>query len=218
MLKRLIIVGASGMGREVASYAKEALPTLSIAGFLDDRSDLLNSFDGLPPILGSVEACHPQKNDYYLVAVGDAEARAHYVDCLMVRGAHFATLIHPTAFVASSATLGEGCIICPQSAVSTNVLMGRHTILNLGASVSHDCEVADFCTLSPGARLTGACHLGQGCFLGVNASLIPKIHLSAYTSVGAGAVVIHAVPECHTTLAGVPAHEISRGGGVEFVA
>lgn len=211
-MKRLLIVGASGMGRETAEYAKECFPCTSWEhGFLDNRPELLDGLtDVMPPIVGTVEDFVPAPEDYFLIALGEPPVRRQYAKLIASRGGKFATLIHPLAVVLPSATIGEGSIICPQATVSSAVRLGRHTILNISASVSHDGQIGDFVTFSPGARTTGWCHVGDGAFLGTNAVVLPHVSVAKGCIVGACATITKDVLTPAVTLVGTPGKEYRK--------
>ncbi len=100
-MKRLLIVGASGMGREVAEYARACFTETSWKyGFLDDRPNLPKGFEStLPPIVGAVESFKPQKDDFFLIALGEPNMRRKYVEMLTLRGAKFTlSLFTPQVF------------------------------------------------------------------------------------------------------------------------
>lgn len=56
-MKKLIIVGAGGMGRSIFDIAKESIgynKNFEIIGFLDDDLTILDNFSNYPPILGTI--------------------------------------------------------------------------------------------------------------------------------------------------------------------
>lgn len=210
-MKRLLIVGASGMGRETADYARLCFPETSWQyGFLDSRPELLDGFDAMPPVVGVAEDIRPESGDRFLIAVGDPSVRRRYAELIAGRGGRFATLVHPSAVIVPSASLGEGCIVCPHAVVSAGAKVGVHCILNIGSGISHDCRIGDYVTVCPGARATGWAAVGNGCFLGTNASLLPRVRLADGTVVGAGAVVNRSVRPSGLTVAGVPARPLRK--------
>lgn len=57
-MKNLLIVGARGFGREVYDMVKDCQGygrDFMVKGFLDDKKDALDGFDGYPPIISSLE-------------------------------------------------------------------------------------------------------------------------------------------------------------------
>lgn len=211
-MKRLLIVGASGMGRQTVEYARPCFPETSWQyGFLDSRPELLAEFgSSMPPVVGVAEDVRPEPEDRFLIAVGDPAVRRRYAEIIAGRGGRFATLIHPSAVIVSSASLGEGSIVCPQTVVSAGARVGVHCILNIGASVSHDGRIDDYVTICPGVRVTGWVRVASECFLGTNASILPHAELAERTVVGAGAVVNRSVSVSGLTVVGVPARALGE--------
>lgn len=198
----IIIVGARGMGRELAGYLHAE--GYNVKGFLDD-SVLQSERENRYPVLGSPDSWEPKDSECFIVALGDAKWRRHYVELLSSRNARFATFISNRAYVGQGVCVGEGSIVAPTAVITSDVVLGKHCILNVHTSISHDCTVGDFVTLSPGSRIPGRCVLGDDVFLGVNAALVPDVKIAADTIIGAGAVVTKSFMEPGKTLAGVPA-------------
>ena len=139
-----------------------------------------------------------------VVAVGNNGARKRVVDRLALQGHRFATLVHPTAWVAPTARVEPGAVVFAGAIVQPDVVVGAHAILNTGCSVDHDCVVGAFAHVAPGVRLCGAVHVGDGALVGVGASVIPAVRVGAWATVGAGAAVTRDV-ESGVTVVGVPA-------------
>jgi sugar O-acyltransferase (sialic acid O-acetyltransferase NeuD family) len=199
----LVIVGAGGFGGEVLQYVRDAIrsqPDVSVRGFLDDRTDLdPRACDGLP-LLGSISSYSPQADDRFVVAIGDPEARTRVIDDLRRRGASFFRVVHPTAFVATTAQLGEGCIVAPFCAIGNAASLGDHVVLTWYASVAHDAEVASYAVLSPYSTVNGGAHLGEGAFLGTHAAVNPLQRVGCWAKVAAGSVVYRPVPAHHLAM------------------
>lgn len=208
-MKQLIIIGASAMGREAFFYAREMSPGFNIKGFLDSRKDILSNYEGYPPVIGDLWSYHIQKDDVFVCAVGDPDAKMAYVKAIEEQGGEFVSIIHPTAYVAPNAKIGEGSIIAPNSCVSADVTIGDHTIINVNASVSHDCVIGCGSSISPGCSIAGWCKIGERAFLGTGAVVIPHIVLGneGKVFVAAGATVTRSFGK--GLIAGVPA-ELKR--------
>ena len=69
-MKQLIIIGASGFGREVAWLAERinrALPTWELLGFLDDSSELQGGEINGYPVLGTVKDASVYTNAFFRI-------------------------------------------------------------------------------------------------------------------------------------------------------
>lgn len=130
------------------------------------------------------------------VAIGGAHGRDRITRTrwLSARGYPAATVVHESAFVASSAEIGEACQILAMSATSACARLGTSVIINTKASIDHDCVLGDGVHVGPGATLAGEVTVGDFAFIGAGATVLPRIHIGEDAIVGAGAVVTHDVP------------------------
>ena len=217
--KRLLIVGAGNLGREVLDWALDvpaADRDWEIGGFLDSRKSALKGLGSPVRILGNPLTFELSKNDVLLCAIGDPRTKLEYCSKLRARGGRFITLVHPTAVLGSGNRIGVGCVLSPGAIVTTNVTLGDFVGLDLHASVSHDSVVGDGSTLSPHSTVLGRGILGKGVLLGSHACILPRATVGDFAVVGAGSVVLRRV-EPHTTVAGVPAGRVgARSSGSQI--
>lgn len=207
MNAEIIIVGARGMGQELAGYLQSE--GVRIKGFLDSGFTP-ETWQGPYPLLGSPETWMPSPEERFFVALGSAQWRRFYADLLRGRGARFGTFISRFAYIGVNVSIGEGSIIAPMAVLTANISVGTFCIVNACATISHDSIIRDFVTITSGVRIPGRCVLESDVFLGVNATLIPDIRLADGTIVGAGAVVTRSVFTAHETVAGVPARIMTK--------
>jgi UDP-perosamine 4-acetyltransferase len=119
-------------------------------------------------------------------------------------GYRFATLVHPTAVLATGVALGEGAQVLAGAVVNTGARLGENCIVNTAAVVEHDCIVGAHVHVATGAVLAGGVTLGEGVHVGAGATVIQGITVGAGAVIGAGAVVVRHVA-MGTTVLGVPA-------------
>lgn len=205
-MKQLVIIGASAMGREACSYARDC--GMKVKGFLDSRKAILRGHDDYPDIIGLVEDYKIANDDVFVCAVGDPQDRKRYVDIIQRRGGRFVSILHPTAYIGHNVNVGEGCIVCPHATASADVNIGKHVIINVNASINHDNQIGDFSTICPGARLAGRVKTGAFVFIGIGSTIISDVEIGENVFVAAGAVVV----KSHSSgmLMGVPARETNR--------
>lgn len=207
-LKNLIIVGAGGFGREVFHWLKDWIDAydtrrydFQIKGFLSLDKSELDGFDIPIGILGDEETYEYQKNDLFVMGVGQPGLKRKIANRMLELKAEFFTLIHPTAIVCSSAKIGTGVVVCPFSTVSSDVGLGDFVMLNAFASVGHDCSVGDFCVLSSYANLNGFVTLESEVFLGTRATVVASRTVGTQSRLSAHALVVSNVPSQTTVLA-----------------
>ena len=203
MNTRLIIIGARAMGREVCAYAWDA--GFAVKGFLDEKVDAIDGFEGYPPILASVEAYEVCEDDVFVVALGDPECKRKYVEVIAAKGGRFMSIVHPAAYIGKNVVLGCGCIVGPNSTITNDVIIGDHVIINVNASINHDNRIGKYATLCPGCHLAGRVRVGERTFVGTGAVVIPDVELGSGVYVAAGATVVDSFET--GTIMGTPARQ-----------
>ncbi len=208
----IVIIGASGFGRELIQYVLDSirdLPDFRIKGMLDDDPTKLGSLDphsGIP-VIGDSHSYPIQSDDQFLISVGDPRIRQLLSERMNQRGAKFFTLQHPTAYVAESATVGEGCIIGPFASVRAYAELDRNVLVNLYSAVGHDSRVGCHSVFSPYAVANGGSNIGDEVFLGSHAVVTPQISIGNGSKIAAAAVVYRNVPN-QSMVTGNPAKAI----------
>lgn len=122
-------------------------------------------------------------------------------------GYSFKSVIHQTAIIAPSVTLGEGVQMMAGTIAQTNVKIADNTIINTGAQIDHDCMIREHIHIAPGAVLSGAVTIGEGTHIGTGVTVIQNITIGKGCLIGAGAVVLKNI-EDNKTAYGVPAKEV----------
>lgn len=186
-MKRLVIVGAGGFGREMCAAAREsAVPgggTFEVAGFLDADPAALDRFSGYPPILGAPETYVPCPDDIFITALGDTEARRRCAAVVAARGGEFATLVHRTASIGPNVALGPGSFVAAGASITVDVSIGAHVCIFHNSSIGHDARILDF------AHVYAQCAIGGGVVIGEGARVYPGSVVAPRRKIGAGAVV-----------------------------
>jgi sugar O-acyltransferase (sialic acid O-acetyltransferase NeuD family) len=123
----------------------------------------------------------------------------------------FATLIHPAAYVAGHAELGDGVQIMAGAIVQPGSAVLANSIINTRASVDHDCKIGESVHIAPGATLCGNVEVGDQAFVGCGASVLQGVSIGREAIVGGGAVVLRDVPAKSTFVT----QSAASGGTIE---
>lgn len=209
-MKHLIIIGARGFGREVYNTALESIGygvDFDIKGFLDDKSDALDSFDGYPMIISSVENYTPEQDDVFICALGEVNWKKYYTQLILDKGGVFITLIHNQCYISKNVKYGVGCIFLAGSRVHCDVKIGNFVVVQPYAIVGHDVQVGDWCHINAYADCGGGSRLGSEVTLHTHSFVLPKCNVGDGVTLGACSVIITDV-ESNKTLFGVPARNI----------
>lgn len=210
-MKKLIIVGASGFGRELTQYIEDINfhgkePEWKIIGFIDDNIHALGDNNHEYKVIDTIQSHTPKEDTYYVCALAFPKVKEKIVNLLKSRGAAFVSIIHPTARVSRYASIGEGCIITPGSNVNIDAHIGDFVSV-LASGVGHDASVDDFSTLSGHVCVNGHVKIGKGAYVGCGALLAPSVKVGDGATVGIGSVVISNV-KANTKVFGNPAKKL----------
>jgi sugar O-acyltransferase (sialic acid O-acetyltransferase NeuD family) len=210
-MKRLLIIGASGFGRELLVHARDvprAAREWEVGGFLDANPAALDGFGVDLPIVGDPATYAPAANDVFVPALGDPATKLRLSRALRERGAKFINFVHPTAIVPASNRVGTGCVFCPFSGLTTNVTVGDFVVFNSHSGCGHDVVVGDGCSFNAHSEAAGCAVLGEGVLVGSHATVLQGLRVGEYAKVGAGAVVVRNV-KARTSVFGNPARQIA---------
>ena len=209
--KRLFIVGASHLGREIESWL--SLISVNerdweICGYLHTFQDHspLQGYSSDFKILGAWEEYPFLKDDYCIIAVSDSSWKEKIYLRLKDKVGIF-TYIAPTAIIGKFSSIGEGAIICPGCIVSTGVKIGNCVLLNIGSQIGHDCQIGSYSSIMPNVDLGGHVVIGDKVYIGAKATILPKIIVENNSTIGAGSLVIKRVKKGKTVF-GNPAEYI----------
>lgn len=192
-MKELAIIGAGGFGKEVMSYVSN-----NATFYVSDH--MANSLKHRP--LSQLDC---DRSDA-VIAIGNPLARQTIANSLR-HGQEFANVIHPTAIIGESVSLGHGAIITPFAVITVDCTIGTHFQANLHSDIGHDCVIGNFVTLAPSARISGRCTIGNRVYIGTSAVIKEGISICDDVIIGAGAVVLSDITD-KGTYVGMPAKRI----------
>jgi len=197
-LRPTVLLGAGGHARVVLALAR----TLGqpILGVCDPTLKVDGSahWEGLT-VLGGDETLSQFRPDEVdlLLGVGQlvrSNLRANLYYLWSSRGYSFPTLIHPAAWVASDAVLGDGVQIMAGAIIQPGCFLGSNTIINTRATVDHDCQIGADTHIAPGAVLCGGVRIGARTFIGAGTVIIQRVSVGSDAVVGAGVTLKRDLP------------------------
>ena len=205
---KVVIIGASGFGREVLWTLHDCnrkSKKYEILGFIDDNKSLWGKLIDQTPILGGLDwfSTKTKQKVQCIVAIGDPKIRQEIVKTLEKKDITFATVIHPSVIYSKSVQIGKGTVIQAGSILTIDIKIGEHVHINIDSTVGHNSVVADFVTINPGVHVNGNTIIEKGVYVGTGAAMKHRIKIGKWSIIGAGTVLIEDVPE-FSMYAGVP--------------
>ncbi len=161
--RTLLIVGAGGLGQDVAEIANLTGRYTKIA-FLDDAPT--SEKERQYKVIGTVDELEKFSQDfeYCIAAVGNNDYRMTVHHKIKEAGYDIPILIHPTAIVHPLAYLECGVIIRAMCFVSSGVDIGESVLLNIGCKIDHNCVIGE------------GSHIPMGCVVRNEVKIPPRSH------------------------------------------
>ncbi|AUB84164.1 acetyltransferase [Candidatus Thiodictyon syntrophicum] len=144
-----------------------------------------------------------------IAAIGGARGRERVVIHQHFRdhGIQVTSLIHPSASVCGTASIGHGTQVLAHALVAADACVGEACILNHRAAADHECVLGNGVHLAPASTLCGCVEVGDNVLVGAGAVVLPRLVIGKDTIIGAGAVVTRNIPE-GVVVAGNPARMV----------
>lgn len=191
-MKNIVIIGAGDLGKEVVWLIEDinkVSPTYVILGFLDDDiAKVGREFYGYCVLgdTGLLEEIAKKTPLSSVIAIQDGSARKK------IREAHdlfdrWETIVHPTAVIASTSSIGKGSIIFPHVTVSVDTKLGEFNLLYINSTVCNDCKVGDYVSIMTGTTVSERAEIGNECYLAAGSTVYPHKRLGLGVEVGVGA-------------------------------
>lgn len=171
----ILLLGGGGHAKMCIDVLRQ-MKTYEIAGIIDSKIDLGRKVLNVP-VIGrdkDLSRYRDQGIKHAVNAVGavtNHPVRKKLFDKLKNAGFDLPPLIHPSAVVEPSASLGEGTQVMVGAIVGSSASIGKNCIINSGATVSHDCVIRDHVHISPGAVLAGTVTVDSNSLIGMGVTV-----------------------------------------------
>ncbi len=199
-LPSLLLVGAGGFAREtlelVRAINREA-PAWNLVGLLDDDPERHGEQIHGVPIIGPCAAVAEHPEAFVVACVASPEEplrRLRLVERLELPPQRYATLVHPRATIADTATIGPGSVVHANTVMTADIRLGAHVAVMPSVVLTHDDVIEDGVTFGAGVRVSGAVRIEKGAYIGAGALLRERLVIGSGALIGMGSVVTKSVP------------------------
>lgn len=152
MKKRIAIIGAGGHGRVIAECILKS-EFYDLIGFIDSNASVGTSVFGEIKVISNQENILALKSvDEFIIGIGNSSIRRKIVSEFQGK-LKWATIIHPSAVVASDIELLDGTVVLANAVVNTGSKIGKFCIVDAGVIIDHDCEIGEFSHISIGTKV-----------------------------------------------------------------
>ena len=179
-------------------------------GFIDDTPEKQRSGAfGLPVLPRSALDEHP---DTAVLAVPGGplsyKGRRAVIESLGIARERFATVVHPSARVASIARLGTNTLVMAGAVITSNAVIGDHVCVLPNTVIHHDVTVGNYSLIGANVAVAGNVTIGENAYVGSGTNVKNGIRIGERALVGLGSNVTRDVPP-DATVAGNPARPLS---------
>ena len=210
-MKNLIIIGAGGMGREIydlATLCKEYNCEYVIKGFLDNSIDVLEEFNGYPPVISTIDNYIIGDDDVFTCSMGNVIDKKKNIQIILDKGGEFINLIHPDAYIGKNSKIGVGCILLKNAYIGVDCVIDDYVLIQLSAVIGHDVKVGKYSRIDNFVVCVGGTELKEGVTVYTSSVINHKVIVEKNSTVGACSFVIRKVKE-NTVVYGNPAKKIN---------
>ena len=171
----IVILGAGGHAKtciDILKHKKE----FEILGILDPKLKIGEMIFGVK-VLGDNSHLKElvKKGLKHAVngvgAIQNPKKRRQVFDLLKEHNLNVPNIIHPSAVIEKSVSMGEGNQFMMGAMVGSDVVIKNNCLINSGSIISHDCVLDDHCHISPGAILAGSVVIGKNSLIGMGTTI-----------------------------------------------
>jgi sugar O-acyltransferase (sialic acid O-acetyltransferase NeuD family) len=212
--KRLVIIGGSTCLLEIIELIADINAQekrYEVIGALDDNAALHGQvIEGVRVLGGLSLAAKMDADIVFVFGIASYMNRLKRIEIFKSIGLpreRFVNLIHPSAKVYSSSTIGTGCLLYNGSVIMACCRVGDFVMISMNSVLAPYVRIDDFAILAPLVFLGSNSRVGSGAFLGSSSAIMEKTRIGPGAMIGISSAVLRDVVP-GATMIGNPARLI----------
>jgi sugar O-acyltransferase (sialic acid O-acetyltransferase NeuD family) len=202
------IYGSGGGGNEVREIATE-LNIWDELVFIDDTvpADTFKGIRRMP----FEQFCNEfsAEEAEVIVSLGEPAYKVMIREKVEKAGFSFANVIHKTAWVSPSATLGRGVTLRAGAVINADAVIGDCVTIMEYSGIGHDTVIEDNAQIAAGVLIGGHSKVGKNTYIATGVSVKDSLTIGNDSVVGIGSVVSRDIPE-NVIAVGNPARAVKH--------
>ncbi len=167
-MKKLLIVGAGGLGKMVMEAATENFECF----FVDDnysKGQLV--CDTL--VVGEIEDLKKLKEEYdfLIVAIGNNAFREKLTNEAIKLGFIIPNIINQTAYVSKYSQFGYGCIVLSNASIQNGAILKNGVVVTANVEIHHDALLNDYALVYSNSTIRTYANVGKRVKIGSNVTI-----------------------------------------------
>jgi sugar O-acyltransferase (sialic acid O-acetyltransferase NeuD family) len=195
-------------GNEVKEIAAE-LSLWDELVFIDDtvQTDIFKGIRRMP----FEQFCNEfsAKEAEVVISLGEPAYKEMLRERVEKAGFSFANIIHKTALVSPSATLGRGVTLRAGAIIQSDAVVGDCVTIMEYSGIGHDTVVEDNVQIAAGVFIGGRCRVGKNTYIATGVPVKDSITIGNNSVIGIGSVVSKDIPE-NVIAVGNPARAVKH--------
>ena len=191
-MKNLLLIGGGSFSLEVSNYLNDYF------NFIKKDFNVIGVVDKNKKNKSAIQKIRKKKIIYYakvpilkdkfegIITIGDPKIREKCRLELKYLGIKLFKIIHPASYLANTAKVNDGSIICPMCYVGPFSNISSNVIVNVFSNIGHESRIGKSAVLSPHSSIHGKAKCGNMSFLGSHSSIMPGSVLGNFSKLSAG--------------------------------
>lgn len=185
----LLIFPYNGNGVEALDCIGDAYRFI---GFVDDTQGKIGITKDGHHVFGR-EAFVTYPDAFVLAVPGSPTSyltRQEVINGLGLSNERFARVIHPSARIASLASIGVNVLIMAGVVITSNAVIGNHACILPNTVIHHDAILNDWVLIGSNVTIAGGTVVEENCYIGSGSTIMNGITVGIKALVGLGTNVI----------------------------